>query len=493
MASAFNPYHRWLGIPPDEQPPDHYRLLGLPLFAAAQHAISLAADHRIAYLKTLLCTDCGDLAEQLVNEVLQARICLLDPTAKADYDSRLLVDLDLDDEDSEEDEVDDIDEKIASLQKLYADLTSPERRPRECSLPGPPGIPGRSDNLLPLANGRPLTSEDSEVSRDSQPNGFESAVNKQAVSETTSQPKVITQRKLGRTGFILSLLALGLPILACLILAAFSTPSPPNMVELPSELAFAEDTITMEPPVNPLVAEPAVALESPFAEQAFTIEMPSIEAIGSSDNEANRETRAANVADSSPETKPTTSPTSFADANDPWFLQLDAAYENGAYADIIKRSTARLATEPANARVYTWRGIGRYKVHRYDLAAADFTAAIRLDPDYANAHCWRAITLFRLRHLDWAIADCTEVIRIAPEHATAYCIRGSARFEKGDFAGAVADLTRAIELNPAYGKAYAWRAKAYWQLGQTGEAASDSAKAQVLPSEVKTAFWLQGR
>jgi hypothetical protein len=25
----FNPYHRWLGIPPDEPPPTHYRLLGL--------------------------------------------------------------------------------------------------------------------------------------------------------------------------------------------------------------------------------------------------------------------------------------------------------------------------------------------------------------------------------------------------------------------------------------------------------------------------------
>ena len=26
----FDPYHRWLGIPPEEQPADHYRLLGIP-------------------------------------------------------------------------------------------------------------------------------------------------------------------------------------------------------------------------------------------------------------------------------------------------------------------------------------------------------------------------------------------------------------------------------------------------------------------------------
>ena len=26
---AFDPYHKWLGIPPKQQPPDHYRLLGV--------------------------------------------------------------------------------------------------------------------------------------------------------------------------------------------------------------------------------------------------------------------------------------------------------------------------------------------------------------------------------------------------------------------------------------------------------------------------------
>ena len=27
--STFDPYHRWLGIPPKHQPPDYYRLLAL--------------------------------------------------------------------------------------------------------------------------------------------------------------------------------------------------------------------------------------------------------------------------------------------------------------------------------------------------------------------------------------------------------------------------------------------------------------------------------
>ena len=28
----FDPYHKWLGISPKDQPPHHYRLLGIDLF-----------------------------------------------------------------------------------------------------------------------------------------------------------------------------------------------------------------------------------------------------------------------------------------------------------------------------------------------------------------------------------------------------------------------------------------------------------------------------
>ena len=30
MSADFDPYQKWLGIPPAEQPPTHYRLLNLP-------------------------------------------------------------------------------------------------------------------------------------------------------------------------------------------------------------------------------------------------------------------------------------------------------------------------------------------------------------------------------------------------------------------------------------------------------------------------------
>ena len=44
MAPPFDPYHRWLGIRPEEQPADHYRLLGLARFEDDVEVIRDAAE-----------------------------------------------------------------------------------------------------------------------------------------------------------------------------------------------------------------------------------------------------------------------------------------------------------------------------------------------------------------------------------------------------------------------------------------------------------------
>src|SRR5687768_18381170 len=44
MVDVFDPYHKWLAIPPEEQPPHHYRLLGIKLFESDPDVIESAAD-----------------------------------------------------------------------------------------------------------------------------------------------------------------------------------------------------------------------------------------------------------------------------------------------------------------------------------------------------------------------------------------------------------------------------------------------------------------
>lgn len=84
--SEFDPYHRWLGIPPEEQPPHHYRLLGIGLFEDQPEVIEHAADRQMAHLRTFQVGPHAALSQKLLNEVTAARLCLLKPEKKAAYD-----------------------------------------------------------------------------------------------------------------------------------------------------------------------------------------------------------------------------------------------------------------------------------------------------------------------------------------------------------------------------------------------------------------------
>lgn len=89
MADGFDAYHEWLGIAPKDQPPNHYRLLGVDLFEANAATIEHAADQRMALLRTLQTGRHSALSQRLLNEVAAARLCLLKPEKKAAYDAEL--------------------------------------------------------------------------------------------------------------------------------------------------------------------------------------------------------------------------------------------------------------------------------------------------------------------------------------------------------------------------------------------------------------------
>lgn len=89
MSQEFDPYHRWLGIPPEHQPPDHYRLLGIQVFETQPDVIENAADRQMAYLRTFQMGPHAALSQKLLNQVAAAKVCLLNPEKKAAYDGRL--------------------------------------------------------------------------------------------------------------------------------------------------------------------------------------------------------------------------------------------------------------------------------------------------------------------------------------------------------------------------------------------------------------------
>ncbi len=89
MTEQFDPYRKWLGIPPKDQPPDHYRLLGIPVFEDDLDVIENSADRQMAHVRTYQSGRHAAASQKILNELSAAKLCLLDPKEKAAYDKVL--------------------------------------------------------------------------------------------------------------------------------------------------------------------------------------------------------------------------------------------------------------------------------------------------------------------------------------------------------------------------------------------------------------------
>ena len=89
MAEDFDPYRKWLGIPPKDQPPHHYRLLGIAPFEDDPDVIENAGDRQMAHVRTFQTGRFGAVSQHVLNELAAARRCLLDASKKSAYDALL--------------------------------------------------------------------------------------------------------------------------------------------------------------------------------------------------------------------------------------------------------------------------------------------------------------------------------------------------------------------------------------------------------------------
>ena len=88
-AETSEPYHKWLDIPPEFCPPNHYVLLGVDDFSDDTSAIDAAAKSRTASLHQIAAGPDRKIIQRLLGEVAVARRTLLNDTAKAEYDAWL--------------------------------------------------------------------------------------------------------------------------------------------------------------------------------------------------------------------------------------------------------------------------------------------------------------------------------------------------------------------------------------------------------------------
>ncbi len=97
MAVEFDPYYKWLGILPKDQPPHYYRLLGIEVFENDVQVIESAADRQLSFLRKYQSGEYASPCQKLLNEVSRARLCLLKSSTKSAYDATLREQLERDD------------------------------------------------------------------------------------------------------------------------------------------------------------------------------------------------------------------------------------------------------------------------------------------------------------------------------------------------------------------------------------------------------------
>jgi hypothetical protein len=91
-------YQEWLGVEPGRRPPDHYALLLLPRFRDDMDAVESGARRQMDRLdKYALHPDreLRDAVQRMMNEVARARVCLVNPARKKEYDKSLAAQLGL--------------------------------------------------------------------------------------------------------------------------------------------------------------------------------------------------------------------------------------------------------------------------------------------------------------------------------------------------------------------------------------------------------------
>jgi hypothetical protein len=88
----FDPYTRWLKIPPDRRPPTYYDLLGLRTGETDERRIHQAAQDRYDHVRKYTFGPAGparDRAQGILDELSEALSCLANPTLRREYDRRL--------------------------------------------------------------------------------------------------------------------------------------------------------------------------------------------------------------------------------------------------------------------------------------------------------------------------------------------------------------------------------------------------------------------
>lgn len=88
-SDEFDPYYRWLGIPKDQRPPNHYQLLGIAATEDDRKTIEDAIQRQTNLIKTQREPEQDEIANRVLYEIQEAGITVLDPYCRKEYDASI--------------------------------------------------------------------------------------------------------------------------------------------------------------------------------------------------------------------------------------------------------------------------------------------------------------------------------------------------------------------------------------------------------------------
>lgn len=89
MSDDFNPYRKWLGIPKNRTPANHYDILGVSLDEEDPEVIRGAAEQRRSYVEQQRGLGHDKAVKKILYQLDEAEMTLLDVKLRRDYDKRL--------------------------------------------------------------------------------------------------------------------------------------------------------------------------------------------------------------------------------------------------------------------------------------------------------------------------------------------------------------------------------------------------------------------
>ena len=81
----FDPYNKWLGIPPGKWMPNHFELLGLSIDEEDPSVIELAIKRQRDFMKGMRGGKFPELVNQILIQIQDAEITLLEPDSRRLY------------------------------------------------------------------------------------------------------------------------------------------------------------------------------------------------------------------------------------------------------------------------------------------------------------------------------------------------------------------------------------------------------------------------